>query len=272
MDYVFSPRVLQCMRFKQESRFYSPERTVMDYELDFCVGCDREMWLDGRYYKIKKGSFVVRTPGQKVYSKGVYDCYMLTLDFSGRTHLSEYSRNTATDIQPVFSSEIWDVLPVVFNPVHFDDYVTIFEELLSVNEVDINDNEITLLLVNRLLHLVVSDAYLQICPAQKPGSSPVDEVCSYIKQNFAEDIKLDDIASLVHLNKNYLARQFKKAFGISPIAYLINIRMEYAGKLLSETNLPVKTVALKCGYKDPSFFNSYFKKTYSVTPAEYRNL
>ena len=85
-----------------------------------------------------------------------------------------------------------------------------------------------------------------------------------------EDIELDDLSSIAHLNKNYLVRQFKNSFGISPIAYLIKIRMEYAKKLLIESNLPIKNIATYCGYKDSSFFNFYFKKTFNISPASYR--
>jgi AraC-like DNA-binding protein len=47
--------------------------------------------------------------------------------------------------------------------------------------------------------------------------------------------------------------------------------MDYAKKLLLETNLPIKTVAAECGYNDPAFFNYYFKKMFSVTPKAYRS-
>ena len=86
-----------------------------------------------------------------------------------------------------------------------------------------------------------------------------------------DQITLDCLSIVAHLNKNYLVRQFKNRFGISPIAYLIKIRMEYAKKLLSESNLPVNEVASACGYNDPSFFNFYFKKTFKISPAAYRH-
>jgi AraC-like DNA-binding protein len=243
----------------------------MDYEFDFSVGCDREMWLDNERYKIEKGSFAIRKPGQKVSSKGNFDCYMLTLQFSGQSLYSNYSRNTATQMQAPFESKIWDVLPSVFTPAHYNEYVGIFENLLSVNEVDINENTKTLLLINELLHLIISDVYMNSLPADNKEKTPIDEVCYYIKNHYTEEISLNDLADVAHLNKNYLVRQFKNRFGISPISYLIRIRMEYAKKLLVESNLPVKAVAAECGYTDSSFFNYYFKKTFNISPAAYRH-
>ena len=270
MQMLYSARVLQCMRFRCECMTAVPPRTVMDYEFDFCVGCDREMWLDGRQYHIEKGCFIIRRPGQRGYARGAYDCYMLTLDFSGGNSANGYSRNTATEMQPVLDSPIWEILPTVFKPAHYDDYLRIFEELASIGERDINDNDRALPRVNELLHLLVADAVAYAFPANNTPRSPVDEVCAYIKNHYAQQITLESLAQVVHLNKNYLARQFKKEFGMSPISYLIKVRMDYAKKLLTESTLPVKAVAALCGYSDPSFFNFYFKKSFHISPAAYR--
>ena len=173
-------------------------------------------------------------------------------------------------MQKVFDSDIWNVLPSVFKPSHSEDYIRIFKNLLSINEIDINENKSTNLLVNELLHILLSDAFYYTSHSDNISLTPIDNVCAYIKKHYAEELKLDDLASIAHLNKNYLVRQFKRKFGISPINYLINVRMEHAKKYLAETDLPIKTIASNCGYTDPSFFNSYFKKHFSLTPVAYR--
>lgn len=271
MKFIYDVRVLRCTRFKNKTMSNPPIRKVMDYEFDFCIGCDREMWLDGKNYKLDHGCFVIRKPGQMVYTKGIYDCYMLTLEFSHRLIPKNYSRNTATTMQPLFESEIWDVLPSVFHPYHYEDYVRIFEALISINEIDLNENNMTPILINELLFLIISDAYLDHSPIDN-NKTPMDYVCSYIKKHFMEEINLNQLGSIAHCNKNYLVRQFKKKYGIAPISYLIKIRMDYAKKLLTESKLPVKSIAIECGYNDPVFFNAYFKKTFQISPTNYRRL
>ena len=162
------------------------------------------------------------------------------------------------------------MLPSVFKPSHYDDYIRIFEELLSVNEMNINDNKKTHLLINELMHILISDAFYYSLLSENITNTPIDKVCAHIKKHYMDEVRLDELASVAHLNKNYLIRQFKKEIGISPISYLINVRMQHAKKFLAETNLPVTTVASNCGYADPAFFSSYFKKRYSLTPIEYR--
>ena len=270
MKEIYTPRVLQCMRFQHKSDTGVPVRTVMDYEFDFCLGCNRELWIEDIRYELRGGCFVIRKPGQRVASKGVYDCYMLTLDFSNRSMDTHYSRNTANQMQEPFESKMWEILPAVFQPAHGEDYLRIFEDLASINEMDLNDNPRTQILINRLLHLVLSDAFLYQYTREDPTQSAMDRVCAYLKTHYREELRLEDLAAVAHLNKNYLVRLFKKRFGISPVAYLIKIRMDYAKKLLSESDLPVKTVAAACGYRDPSFFNAYFKKLFQISPAAYR--
>lgn len=270
MKHTFDIRVLQCVRLKHEGDSRLTPRLVMDYEFDFCVGCDREIWIDGKNYKVSPGCFIIRKPNQIACSKGLRDCYILTLDFSHHLETSNYSRNTATQMQQPFDSNIWDILPTVFKPAHTNDYLRIFEQLTSINQPDVNKNEQTAFLVNQLLHLLIADAYLNTEPTEQNTITPLDDACTYIKNNFNKELRLEDIASVVHLNKTYFVRLFKKYFGISPIAYLIKYRMDYAKKLLQETTLPIKVVALECGYNEPTFFNTYFKKTFSVTPEEYR--
>ena len=175
-------------------------------------------------------------------------------------------------MQQPYDSEIWDILPSVFKPEHYSDYIRLFEALLSINEMNINDNPKTLLLVNHLLHLLLSDAFSHLASIRSTPRASVDEVSSYIKNHFMEKIDLDLLASVVNLNKNYMVRLFKKAFGVSPISYLISVRMNHAERLLTETDLPVNYIAYHCGYHDPAFFNSYFKKIHAITPVEYRLL
>lgn len=270
MEYTFNPTILQCKYFVTHNCSYSPERIVTDYELDFYIDGERETWIDDVYYKINKGSLILRTPGQRVCGKGDYNCFMLTLDFSSHRSLENYSRNSSTQIQPIYSSPMWNILPGVFTPLHYDDYVRIFTKLTSINTHDINDHVASQSLINQLLHLVISDSFNHYAPKITNTTDCIDDVCNYIKLHYSENLSLEDLADVAHICKNHLIRKFKSKLNISPVTYLIQYRMEIAKSLLSKTDLPVKSIAVQCGYNDYSYFCLTFKKTFSVTPAQYR--
>ncbi len=270
MKYIYSPYIIQCEQIKHEFDNVSPVRKVTDYEFDFCLNCNCEMWIDGRKYKIKKGDFVTRCPGQKVSFSGKYECYMLTLNFSEHCKDGDCFGNSFRKTQLNFSPDIQSVLPTVFCPIHYEDYLRIFQDLVFSKESHINENQRAIFHINELLHLVISDAYSYNCPTNGVLPTPADEVYQHIREHYREEIKLDDLADIVHLSKHYLVRLFRENFNTSPINMIIKLRMEYAQKLLAETNLSIKEIAASCGYKDPSFFNRYFKKNFTMTPDAYR--
>jgi AraC-like DNA-binding protein len=75
--------------------------------------------------------------------------------------------------------------------------------------------------------------------------------------------------------KDYFRRCFKKETGMTPISYLINLRVEYAKKLLSqrgENNHTISDIALISGFYDYHYFSRVFKNIVGVTPQEYKRL
>ncbi len=99
----------------------------------------------------------------------------------------------------------------------------------------------------------------------------VEKVIHFINNNLGEQrLSRQDIANHVYLNPDYLTRVFKKQTGLSISDFMQHQRLEYAKKLLEESDLPVSEVALKAGYSNFSYFSTIFKKMVHATPVEYR--
>lgn len=93
----------------------------------------------------------------------------------------------------------------------------------------------------------------------------------YINEHFKEEISLQTLSDLTYLNKYYLAHTFKNYKGISPINYLIQLRIEEAKLLLETTNNSIAKIASQTGFSSQSYFTQTFRKTTGLTPREYRN-
>ncbi|MCR4924340.1 MAG: response regulator [Lachnospiraceae bacterium] len=93
---------------------------------------------------------------------------------------------------------------------------------------------------------------------------------SYINENFASDISLDDVSRVVNISPYYFSKIFKEESGFNFIEYLTNIRIEKAKELLKESDYSMKEICSKCGYTDPNYFSRSFKKNVGVTPTEYK--
>jgi two-component system, response regulator YesN len=82
---------------------------------------------------------------------------------------------------------------------------------------------------------------------------------------------INTIADQLLLNKEYLARLFKKEMGITIVTYLVDIRMQQARIFLSEPGkYKVYEVSELVGYKDQIYFSKLFKKKFGITPKDYQ--
>jgi len=112
------------------------------------------------------------------------------------------------------------------------------------------------------------------CCSQKTNrdieSEVIQKAVMYTNAHFRENPKMGDMAKLCHLNENYFCRLFKRCVGMSYKEYLKKVKLEYALKLITNTNLPITTVALNCGYETQSHFNREFKSYYHQPPTAFR--
>lgn len=94
----------------------------------------------------------------------------------------------------------------------------------------------------------------------------VNFVKEYIKEHYAQEIHLSDLAIVMHLSSSYLSTKFKKEVGYSFTEYLVRFRMNKAKELLETGKISCKDVAEQVGYVDYVQFSKMFKKYIGVTP------
>jgi len=88
--------------------------------------------------------------------------------------------------------------------------------------------------------------------------------------HFAETLNLDAVAAEADISLYHLIRTFKAATGLTPHAWLLDLRINRARELLRQTALPLADIALQCGFADQSHFSRCFKERTAVTPGQYR--
>lgn len=93
----------------------------------------------------------------------------------------------------------------------------------------------------------------------------------FVHNNYEREISITDIAKYVFLSPSYFTRAFKEDTGVSPMQYLLNIRIKRACELLIETDMKVGDIAHSVGFSNQQRFNDMFKKQTKMTPMQYRN-
>jgi len=105
---------------------------------------------------------------------------------------------------------------------------------------------------------------------QIESSSPISPSIEFIKKNIRETISLKDLSDKACMSTTSFYRYFKRELGMSPIEYILNEKIKYAKKLLSNPNLHVNEVSYASGFEDCNYFIRLFKKYEGVTPKQYQ--
>lgn len=103
-------------------------------------------------------------------------------------------------------------------------------------------------------------------------SRRVNKVKEYIAQHYTEEIKLDDLATLVAMAPSAFSRFFKQHTGRGPVDYIIDIRLGVAARMLVDTTTSVSEICYACGFNNLSNFNRTFKTRRGYTPRDFRAL
>ena len=125
-----------------------------------------------------------------------------------------------------------------------------------------------------LIEKVSMDILSAYCIVNSPHEalpSSVIEIRKYLLQNIEQPDCLADIARHFSLSQETIIRSFSKQLGISPKAYLNNVRIEKS-KLLLQQGHTIIDVALQLGFNDQSHFHKTFKNYCAMTPKQYQQV
>lgn len=134
----------------------------------------------------------------------------------------------------------------------------------------INQKNRNIQVKSMLLHCL---AYLAADPV------PVQEACPdwffiLLSRLSAPDVftmQTREVCALSGYTPEYVSRCFRKYMGMTLTDYLLNLRLHYAGGLLTSTNLPILEVCFECGFRNLNYFYRCFHNAYGTSPKKYRD-
>lgn len=123
--------------------------------------------------------------------------------------------------------------------------------------------------LDRLIDLLAR--HIQLKPTSLSDESQVliNRLREYLHAHMADNIGLDELASQSGIDRFRLTRQFKKAFGLSPHAYLVRLRLRAARMRLAQGERPAQ-VAMQVGFADQSHLGRWFQRAYRLSPQAYQ--
>lgn len=98
----------------------------------------------------------------------------------------------------------------------------------------------------------------------------LERVLSYINYHYTEQIDLETVASKIPMNTTAFCRYFKEKSGKTFMDYIMDLRIGYACKLLSDKSTDISQICIASGFNSITHFNRIFKRKTELTPSEYR--
>jgi AraC-like DNA-binding protein len=93
----------------------------------------------------------------------------------------------------------------------------------------------------------------------------------YVLANLERELSVDMLAAVAGLSRAHFSRSFASMTGLAPAEYVLQERMKRAAKLLiANRELPVKEIAALCGIPDNNYFSKVFRRTYDISPTDFR--
>lgn len=207
--------------------------------------------------------------------RGEYVVVNQTLvDRCGRRDKSELIGRRADELFPaplgaIYRAQDESVLrsgTAIFNQLELHFYATGGRGWCLTNKLPLQDKH------GQIIGLTGISKDLRTANERDKDYSAMAEVIQFIQKNFGERLRVTDLADRAGLSTYQFEQRIKRLFQITAGQLIQKTRMEAAVRRLRETNDPIATVALDCGYSDQSAFTRQFRQTTGLSPSEYRSV
>ncbi|KAF1032035.1 MAG: Arabinose operon regulatory protein [Pseudomonas sp.] len=214
-------------------------------------------------FQISTGTVVLMNPGDVHACNPIHDqpwsYHMVYLDTHWLTDL-QYQLGFSTDqgYRPFTTSHTRDAV--------------LFKGLLELYRVLV-DEHAEHLHKQSLLVGFFTEVQQRLNPCDAPlreVNQRLERAADYIREYCTQALKLEDICQAAGLSPSYLIRAFKQYYGMTPHAFLVNQRVQFARTQLRQGEL-IADVALAAGFADQAHFQRTFKQHVAATPGQYRD-
>jgi transcriptional regulator GlxA family with amidase domain len=109
--------------------------------------------------------------------------------------------------------------------------------------------------------------YLAVGPKEE---TLVAKALRYVTDHIDEQLSMEQLADALSVSRRTFSRTFAKGANMTPSAFVEQVRVDHSRKLLEETDLPLKTVAFRCGFRNSNQMRFIYERRLDTTPRAYR--
>lgn len=255
-----APMLVNCVGYAYLDRPFHSERVRQDYYIQY---------MDKGALRLKQGTgWADFLPGQFIiHRRGVRYEYELPAGWGAMGYFwAHFTGSYAEQLLSNAGLEVNRVYSIVGKSTNARRvFASLFQEFM-MRDVGFEDSCASLLsgLIVELGRNVSSGG------TESRVKSRLAQSLSYIHSHYTTDIRIGDLAAMEHLSVSRFRDVFRTITGISPVEYIISLRIQRACELLTTTDYTVTQISAICGYPDVLYFIRLFKRKTGVTPGAYR--
>lgn len=240
-----------------------------DYEIIFVTEGSAKLTITGACFTMEKGDIIFLN--NNAYhsiqiTKQPYKRYVTTIS------ASEFEKSFAgTNLFSMFKYNP-DQFHRQISLTNISDITLLFNKILA--ELKKEKDEYTDLLIKSYIQEILVHSHRSTDSPiifEDDVKNKILKVQKILENNYHTNVKITDICRELYISTYYLTHRFTEFTGISPKQYLIQIRLNHAGKMLANKALAISEVAEKSGFQDTNNFIRCFKKSFGVTPKKFRD-
>ena len=236
------------------------------FELYFLAAGDRELFVENKLFLLTPGTFCVippyhihKTEGGPYTRINIYVSEDMLSD-QEKKHLARLSQGVAYAFSEAQATFVQGLLEVAHGE--------------GIGDPAVRQNHMHAFVKALISYLGVQD----LAPVTPFGSSPshtrndtaVLKIAAYVNEHYKESLTLQFLSDKFFMSKNTLCKRFRSAMDISVMQYVTYVRMNKAKMYLTTTAKSMEEVAEQSGFPSANYFSFIFKKSFGISPTEYR--
>lgn len=283
--YVLEFDVRKPLEYVLTGKFEAPNPTwkhenfpLTDYELFVITKDTLYISYNGERFTVNEGEFLLLPPLPPPLNRRIgyqsSDCCFYWLHFSVDHDVKLSSiPNTGHNYYPYNVSNYTLALPRQAKMPHSEKVVVLMKQLQDAIRNNYNSTA-----VNYLSTVILCEIHSQFynmnainMHTKKTQKQLYYDIIDYVKQNTHRNLKVSDVAKCFGYNAKYLSHLFSNIAGIPLKQFILNVKMDAANFMLTDSNSSIGEIAESLGFSDSHNFAKAYKKIAGLTPTEYRN-
>ncbi len=236
-------------------------RGRLDFQLLYIASGKAQFYFDGREQTVAAGHMVVYRPKeeQKYRYYGPDQPEVYWVHFTG---------NNVTNILRQYG--IADSMRVLYTGVSME-YRHIFTQMIQ--ELQLcreNYEELLVLLLRQLFILIQRQIGAPARARSRFAAAEFEAAAQYFDEHSQSALCVEDYAASHGMSTSWFIRGFKELTGVTPMQYILSLRIANAQNLLETTDYNVSEISRIVGYENPLYFSRIFRKQCGVSPTDFR--